>query len=145
MKLYLAARYSRRLELCGYREQLEALGFEVTSRWLDGEHAQLDGQWAGLPTETVSEWARDDMEDIESAEFFILFSEEPGNGGRRGGRHVELGYAIASGAQCMIVGPRENTFHCLRDIQVFPTFKECIQFLEELRRDQIQDEIERDS
>ena len=41
MKYYLAARYSRRLELCGYRADLAGLGIEVTSRWLSGSH-QLD-------------------------------------------------------------------------------------------------------
>lgn len=41
MKVYLAARYSRRVELCEYREQIRAAGHEVTSRWLDGDH-QID-------------------------------------------------------------------------------------------------------
>ena len=37
MKIYLAARYSRREELCGYRSELEAIGHTVTSRWLNGK------------------------------------------------------------------------------------------------------------
>ncbi len=37
MKIYLAARYSRRLELLTYREQLVGMGHEVTSSWLDTE------------------------------------------------------------------------------------------------------------
>lgn len=39
--VYLAARYSRRLELCGYRAQLAEHGIEVPARWLNGSH-QLD-------------------------------------------------------------------------------------------------------
>lgn len=42
MLIYLAARYSRRLELCGYREQLRAAGHKVQAVWLDGEHQISD-------------------------------------------------------------------------------------------------------
>src|ERR1700683_5297127 len=45
-KAYLAARYSRRLELCRYRAELTRLGITVTSRWLNGSH-QIDNQ--GVP------------------------------------------------------------------------------------------------
>lgn len=38
MNFYLAARYSRREELCGYRSQLENDGHTVTGRWLNGSH-----------------------------------------------------------------------------------------------------------
>jgi len=38
MNIYLAARYSRRLELCGYRQQLRELGHAVDAVWLNGEH-----------------------------------------------------------------------------------------------------------
>lgn len=46
MRIYLASRYSRREELCGYRSQLQAIGYDVQARWLNGEH-QLDN--AGTP------------------------------------------------------------------------------------------------
>lgn len=32
MRIYLASRYSRRLELCGYRDQLRAIGVDVQAR-----------------------------------------------------------------------------------------------------------------
>lgn len=34
LKIYLTARYSRRMELNFYAQQLRAMGFTVTSRWL---------------------------------------------------------------------------------------------------------------
>lgn len=40
MRIYLAARYSRREELLGYRADLEAAGHIVTSRWLAGDLAR---------------------------------------------------------------------------------------------------------
>lgn len=70
MKIYLAARYSRREELCGYRSELEARGHRVQARWLNGEHqlsnegtpigengeALVEGTEAvGLPAEKVRE------------------------------------------------------------------------------------------
>ncbi|HZZ79637.1 MAG TPA: hypothetical protein VFE62_14045 [Gemmataceae bacterium] len=42
MNIYLAARYSRRVELCGYREQLRAMGHTVDAVWLNGEHQISD-------------------------------------------------------------------------------------------------------
>jgi len=78
MKIYLASRYSRREELCGYRDDLEYLGHTVTSRWLDGNH-QVDDR--GLSTEAKSEerlrFACEDWEDLKSAEVCISFTEPP--------------------------------------------------------------------
>lgn len=36
--VYLAARYGRREELCRYKSDLEAAGYQVPARWLLGEH-----------------------------------------------------------------------------------------------------------
>ena len=36
MKVYLAARYGRRLEMLEVAKRLEATGHEVTSRWIRG-------------------------------------------------------------------------------------------------------------
>jgi hypothetical protein len=116
-KIYLAARYSRRLELCAYREDLNYLGIEVTSRWLNGSH-QIDNE--GSPISELGEklveddgtnlasikdkeletyklrqkFVHDDVEDLMIADTLIAFTEEPRSGNSRGGRHVELGIAI---------------------------------------------------
>ena len=130
--VYLAARYSRRLELCGYRDQLMELGITVTSRWLNGMH-QLDDQ--GVPigdngerifesTDTaVPKWRRwfaeHDRDDVLSADMLIAFTEEPRSGNSRGGRHVELGLALGSGKRVVVVGPRENVFCWLPQVSWF--------------------------
>lgn len=41
MNIYLAARYSRRLELGNYAALLESLGHEITARWLSGAHEDV--------------------------------------------------------------------------------------------------------
>lgn len=119
MRIYFAARYSRREELLGYRADLEAAGHVVTSRWLAGAH-QWDPLAAGIespesaiesiPLEAVR-FALDDIEDVAAAEVLIAFTERPrANLASRGGRHVELGMAIALSKTIVIVGPRENVF-----------------------------------
>lgn len=133
MKIYLAARYSRRLELCGYREELAALGHEVTSRWLNGSH-QLDNQ--GIPISDDGErrfeegdpsvdhlrahFAAEDLVDVITAETLVAFTEEPRSGNSRGGRHVELGIALGTGKRVIIVGPRENVFCWLPQVEWYP-------------------------
>ena len=129
-KVYLAARYSRRLELCGYRDFVAMLGHEVTSRWLNGNH-QLDNQ--GVPITEDGErrfeegdpsvdhlrahFAAEDMADVLAAETLIAFTEEPRSGNSRGGRHVELGIALAAGKRVIVIGPRENVFCWLPQVE----------------------------
>ena len=132
MKIYLASRYSRRLELCGYREQLHRLGHEVQARWLDGKH-QLsnEGTPIGDNGEALVEsggdeaaklrahFANDDWEDVNAAECVISFTEPPRSSANRGGRHVEYGIALANKARVIVVGHRENSFHWLPQVEFY--------------------------
>ena len=131
MKVYLAARYSRRLELLEYAQQLDAAGIEVTSRWLKGGHQiteqqLLDDKALGI------RFASEDWDDMEKADFMIAFTEEPRSAPNRGGRHVEFGIAFALGVMVYIVGPRENVFHALADAE-FSSWHDC--FLELVRQE----------
>lgn len=124
MKFYLAARYSRREELLGVRDFVEAFGGEVTSRWLNGDHQLSDaGTPIGNDGEALVEngdgeraatlrakFALDDFEDVRRADVLVAFTEPPRSTASRGGRHVELGLALAWQKHVIIVGPRENVF-----------------------------------
>lgn len=118
MKIYLASRYSRREELCVYANVLKAAGHEVTSRWLDGNH-QIDD--AGLSVQAQhSERVRiasEDWQDLLTAEICISFTETPRSTNSRGGRHVEFGAAMALSKRVIIIGPPENVFHCLPQVE----------------------------
>jgi len=124
MKVYLAARYSRRLEIAGYAEELRLRGIIVTSRWLDGSHQISDG---AVPLGDTAEaaaalrvrFARDDYDDVRTADTLVAFTEPPRSSSSRGGRHVELGLALAWGKAVIVVGPRENLFHW------WPGFRHC--------------------
>lgn len=146
LRIYLASRYSRRLELCGYREQLRAVGLEVQARWLDGSHQiSDDGKPLGDDGEFLveshddaagsraaalrSRFALDDFEDVSRCDLLVAFTEEPRGaaGGRsRGGRHVELGIALGLGKPVLVVGPRENIFCWLEVVQQFDDFGGCL-------------------
>ena len=119
----MAARYSRRVELCGYRTELEERGHSVPARWLLGKH-QVEGLVDSnadtfvVPNDEASAFAIDDAEDIDASDFLIAFTEEPRSGGTRGGRHWEAVYA--SGLRragwpirIFIVGPLEHVFTSL--------------------------------
>lgn len=133
MRIYLSARYERRLELCGYREQIEHRGHTVTSRWLKGAPAGIeslieshdeDGAWYRIAS------AQEDMADIESSDLLIAFSEPPESDASRGGRHVEFGFALALNVPLWVVGPPENIFHWLTDVRVFPDVETALARLE---------------
>jgi len=144
MRIYLAAQYRRRLELCGYRDELAARGHQVTSRWLAGpdQHGAA-GTVLGTAGEQLIEsgdpasgilqaaCAAADIEDICAAEMLIAFTEDPAlyqPGSARGGRHVELGIALGihifrlGPMAVAVVGPRENQFCWLPVIRHYGTW-----------------------
>jgi hypothetical protein len=122
-KIYLASRYGRRDELCTYRAQLHALGFTVTSRWLDGNHHMPDHCPTDYQHAENERFAREDWEDLEAADIVISFTEPSRTGPSRGGRHVEMGAALAWEKVCLVVGHRENVFHYMPEVRFFETWE----------------------
>ncbi len=120
-RVYLAGRYDRRLELCGYAEELRAVGHTVVSRWLDGCHEIPP---TGITDKQSLEMARifaiDDISDLAKADTFVFFSELPNTTSVRGGRFVELGMAIATRKRCIVVGRHENIFSALPQVELYP-------------------------
>jgi hypothetical protein len=122
--VYFAARYSRREELNLHRAELEALGFEITSRWLATEprvrSEYTDADWREL--------ALLDQEGVLAADTLVCFSEPPEAGGN-GGRHVEVGMALASGRRVIVIGRREHIFHHLPEVEVVSSWAEAMRLL----------------
>lgn len=127
-RVYLAARYSRLEEMNGYAEQLRAEGHEVPARWLTGIH-NLEGEARAtaktVETEMVSmplavrRFAEEDLEDLLASDVLVCFTEHPRAKISRGGRHVEFGVALAFGKRLIVIGPRENVFHTLEEVERF--------------------------
>lgn len=113
MKIYLASRYGRRLELVGYANRLQGLGHVVTSSWLLGTHEIHDT----CPSLALgAQFAREDQVDLMGSDMMISFTEAPNSPHSRGGRHVEFGMALSARKKCVVIGYRENVFHYLPEV-----------------------------
>lgn len=131
LDIYLAARYGRREELCEYCEALEARGYHVTSRWLNGEHEAFDNDHARF-----EQFAFEDIEDLLAADTCISFTDGPDvEDWVRGGRHVEFGMACALMKDSIVVGPRENAFHFLSAVVHYANFSDLLKEIEETHTD----------
>lgn len=134
MKIYLAARYSRYAEMQGVRDVLESIGHTVTSRWID-LHADTGERYGrsfnqqelnDLP-KMCSAFAVRDFEDIDASEWLVSFTDKEGGG--KGGRHVEFGYAVAKEKRLTVVGPRENVFHTYPGVEWHPSWSRFVMSL----------------
>ncbi len=132
MKIYIAARYDRLTEMNGYAGILRNCGFTVDCRWLNGNHQLHSGSdevemaKGNMPLAAMT-FAKDDVEDLTNADTLIFFSERPDSHSKRGGRHVEFGMALALGKRIMVIGPRENVFHCLPQVENYDNFTDCME------------------
>ena len=126
--VYLAAAYSSKEEIRRYARDLTALGIEVTAQWLDETHAS-DVTFAARDPQELRDFSRRDVEDIARADVFVFFSLDPEQPTKRGGRHVEFGLAIAAKKRVLVVGPRENIFHFLPEVEVVSTWEEAVALL----------------
>lgn len=144
-RIYPAGRYSRRIELCGYRDQLRSIGFDVQSRWLDGGHQISDtgtpiGDHGEALVESSSDGATalrgrlatDDFDDVCAADIVINFTEPPWSGAPWDGRHVEFGIALALSKTVIVVGYRENLFHWLDEVEFYKSWKSLLKELTRL-------------
>jgi len=136
MKVYLAGRYSIRDQLKDYRETLQMLGHEVTSRWLDfedenPEHFDFedDGTASSHAAPPVREHvAQMDVDDCEAADVIMLFTAELG---RRGGMFVEWGIGIAHRKVLVCVGPQVNVFQHFPGTNVFADFNDALDHIDQ--------------
>lgn len=139
MRIYLAARYSRRQEMVGYAEQIQEAGHIVVARWLAGDHkiadSDLDGIYPEAPhgervLKLAAEYAGEDLADIAAADLVIVFLEPQRSPNSRGGRLVEMGYAAGRGKAVWLVGTGyENAFCALPAFRKFETWADCLTFL----------------
>lgn len=117
-KVYLTAMWKRQEEMRRHRFLLQAHEHVVTSRWLDEQ--------PGTPEYTA---AQIDIDDIDASDVLVAFTEKPDIGYYTGGRHIEVGYAIARSIPVIVVGPRENVFYHLPYIWRVDSIEDAIKFI----------------
>lgn len=134
--VYCAARYARRTEVQGYADQVLALGYDVTARWLkdrEGLSSCDTGRNIFAP-EVNARLAQADLDDLRSADIVLAFTEDPASSYGRGGRHIEAGAALAWGILLVIIGPPENIFYDLPQVRQFTTWESCYAWLQTRKR-----------
>ncbi len=103
MKIYVAASFPRRDEARLLGLALEDAGHEITSGWMMLKGKSYFGDdWAG-EVEAVR-----DLQDVRDCDVLVSIT---GDTESHGGRHSELGIALALGKRIIIVGPKEQVFH----------------------------------
>jgi nucleoside 2-deoxyribosyltransferase len=126
--VYLAAPYSTKKEIEQYAADLRAAGITVTSSWLEEPHDPKT-QMSELPPVTHRLYACRDLQDIEDAKVFVLFTD-PTKQLVRQGRTFEFGFAYANGKHIVIVGSEyENIFHYLPGLRHFETWADAQRYL----------------
>ena len=125
--VYLAARYSRHPEMRVYRDILEDYGFNVNARWIEDNNHEME--YINGPSDFNLKCAREDFEDIREADVLVTFTEHPDEFSDRptGGRHVELGWALALEKPVHVIGPRENVFYYYDGIRVWDNWASYLQ------------------
>lgn len=106
VSVYIAAPYPEKAWALRVANGLAAQGITITSRWL----SQVD------PPDT-DEFARQDLADILRCDVLVALNPDGWAEVGTGGRHVELGYALACGIPALLVGERTNVFHHLSHIK----------------------------
>lgn len=121
--VYLAPRHSRRTEMEAYIADLKEHGLQVYAGWITNPYPASETSLLTTPA-VASYLALADMQEIGRADTVFVFSEPPGVRPNRGGRHVEFGYALGLGKRIIVIGPRENVFHCLSGIYLYADWPE---------------------
>lgn len=129
-RIYLAAPFEWIDRMKAYAEQLRALGFEVTSRWLDEQDKGGDSDLTtddgstnleGDKTSLAIGYAVRDIRNILQSDTIIEFN--PGKALVRNTRLAEFGGAFFLGKQCIVIGP-ENPKHKTRLDTIFVLLSE---------------------
>lgn len=95
MKIYVAASYTRIREAKILGEELEKRGFEVVSNWHQDHDDPTDADYLSGPRAIRDQYA------IERCDLFVEFV---GDDGSKGGRHCELGMALAWNKKIILIG-----------------------------------------
>ncbi len=116
MIVYIAAPYPIKKQAIALRNVLSEFSIDTTSRWLDVP----DG------TTMTRDLAFINLADIRSSDAVVLMNTSEWKNVGTGGRHTEVGYAVALGKPVYLLGNVSNVFHLLEAVRVCATEVELI-------------------
>lgn len=119
MKIYLAASHPRKEEIIKLAQQLEERNFEIVSFW------HLEDK----PDYRSGERAMRDQSAIQQCDLFV---ELIGDDMSKGGRHCELGIALAWNKKIILIGDSENEFCVFTNLPWLPKMKTIEEFLRKI-------------
>ena len=110
-KIYIAGWFGSQARLKIEQDKLIWLGHIIVSSWLQEKTADPTKitTYDLLPDSNQLLAAKDFWE-IDESDLFIIDTIDVSD---RGGREVELGYAIARKIPVVLIGPKRNVFHYL--------------------------------
>lgn len=123
LSVYIAAPFQLRNRAQLLRSGALSLGLISTARWLDVDAEDWN-----------DEWARKDLDDLDRAKVLLLLNPEEWATEGTGGRHVELGYAIARKKAIVLLGARTNIFHHLNVIHTADDITTALTMADSLAR-----------
>lgn len=101
-RVYIAAPYPMKAEAAQLRALFRKNEIDCTSRWIDGPYPLPDQQNAN-----------DDLQDVLNAHCVVLMNPQSYHNAGTGGRHLEVGYALAHAIPVFVLGGSSNVFHSL--------------------------------
>lgn len=111
LRVFLSAPFERRADLREIAAQLAQRDLEVVSRWINAPDHVTEENASQVVREAAIER---DLEDIVACDVFVAFAWDGG----RGGRHVELGFALScatathgASPSILLVGEPQHLFH----------------------------------
>lgn len=129
VRIYIAAPYQLKDEGLALRRRLLLLGAFVTSRWL------LESE------ENSARSAQLCLDDVDDASTVLAISPEAWANRGTGGRHVELGYALARGKRLILIGHRTNVFHYHAELEVVDTIDQAVALIARELADQAHERV----
>jgi len=119
--IYVAAPFDGREAAAAAQIELEGYGLVTTSSWIEKHLKGLDEE---LPAWQLAQEARQDLQDIDRAHYFVLLNDQALPQSTSGGRHFEMGYALAQKKEVFLLGPRTSVFHYLPAVNVLKSLEE---------------------
>tara|TARA_Y100000310_G_scaffold339889_1_gene433991 strand:- start:807 stop:1202 length:396 start_codon:yes stop_codon:yes gene_type:complete len=121
-KIYFSGSFDARdqIKLRATEFAARSLGI-VTSNWLREPEVRVED---GREDWVLRARANEDRIDVERSDALVVFTDTPST---TGGRHVEVGIALAHRIPVYVIGPQENVFHYPSDVQHYQTWKEFLE------------------